>query len=156
MCYPVWKVCIFNRQILKIRASLCIHAVSPEPWLFTNTVYEYGTRGQPRTHRQGEVQQFCHNFRFSYMFYTFSLPQLKTEKWASLGRLFLPNRHLGWALMELSLLVEASSLSNTCISALLHGRFFLFICTCRWAGDHCTASVCWSLGFYFWRDTNEH
>ena len=56
-------------------------------------------------------EKFCNNFRisgrsfdpnfgFPYTFYTFSLlPQLKIERSASLGRLFLLNFPLGWPLV---------------------------------------------------------
>ena len=66
-------------------------------------------RGQPRAFRQGEVlrhfqdvrEKFWSKFWISlYVLYIFTSPSAQNrEKSASLGRLFLPDRPLGWALI---------------------------------------------------------
>ena len=71
-----------------------------------------------------ERKKFCDNFRisgrsfgpnfgFPYTFYTFSLlPWFKIGRSASLGRLFLPNRPLGWPLQQKRLTTAFYKASN--------------------------------------------
>ena len=70
------------------------------------------------------------NFRFAYIFYTFSLlPQLKIGRFVHLGRLFLPSHPVGYSLMTMF----SQSLPPV---ARVGGEYLPRLC-----GDYCTINI---------------
>ena len=93
--------------------------------------YGYGPlsiRGQARAFRQGEIlkhfldfgEKFWSQFWiFLYVLYIETSPSAQNrEKWARLGRLFLPNRPLGWTLS-----IFGPRQANLCLWAFRHDKF---------------------------------
>ena len=130
----VWVVIAQIREGIHIKGFLFLHRN------ISGVIRELSEREKFCSNFRISGRSFLPNFGLSYKFYTFSLlPQLKIGKSTSLGRLFLPNRPLGWPLtyvVGLWVLWQWMRRSET-QSGMLN-NFSLFVTVRKYRKGYCT------------------